>query len=76
MIDPRTAATGRATVYAAVEVCDHERGEWMEWLPADLVGAASADELVQRAVDAGHDDIRLVVHVSGAGAPARSHARG
>jgi hypothetical protein len=47
-------------------VLDHERGEWTAWLPDEVLGAASAEDLVQSAVDGGWDDIRLVIHVSGA----------
>lgn len=52
-------------VFTSVEVLDHERGEWTSWLPVDARGAAGADDLVQDAVDAGWDDVRLVVHVTG-----------
>jgi hypothetical protein len=65
VIDPNTAVTGRTTLFSSVMVFDHEREEWTTWLPVDQLRQASADALVQGAVDAGHDDIRLVLHVSG-----------
>lgn len=65
VIDPNTAATGRTMVFSSVEVFDHEREEWTTWLPVDPLGDAGGDALVQGAVDAGNDDIRLVLHVSG-----------
>jgi len=76
VIDPNMALTGRTTVYAALEVCDHERGEWTAWQPDEVLDTRTADEMVQRAVDAGHDDIQLVVHVSGAVAPVRNRTQG
>lgn len=65
MIDPRPALTGRTTVFSSVEVLDHERGEWVTFLPVDSRPAASGDDLVQEAIDAGWDDVRFVVHASG-----------
>jgi hypothetical protein len=66
VIGPNPVVTGRSTLFASVDVLDHERGEWTAWLPDEVLGAASAEDLVQSAVDGGWDDIRLVVHVSGA----------
>lgn len=65
MIDPNTVATGRTTVFSSVEVLDHEREEWTTFHPVDTRGTVRADDLVEDAVDAGWDDVRLVVHVSG-----------
>ena len=65
MIDPRPAVNGRTAVFSSVEVLDHEREEWTTFLPIDARPAASADDLFQEAIDAGWDDVRLVVHVTG-----------
>lgn len=65
MIDPDTAATGRTTIFSLVEVLDHERGEWTTWLPLRARDVTSADALVQAAICAGWDDVRLVVHLTG-----------
>ncbi len=65
MIDAKPALTGRTTVFSSVEVLDHEREEWTTFLPIDARPAASAEDLVQEAIDAGWDDVRLVVHVTG-----------
>lgn len=65
MIDPDTAATGRTTIFSSVEVLDHDRGEWTTWLPLRARDATSADALVQAAICAGWDDVRLVVHLTG-----------
>lgn len=65
MIGPSTNVTGRTRLFASVEAFDHERTTWVT--SSSLADAAelSADALLQTAIDAGYDDIRLVLHVTG-----------
>lgn len=65
MIDSNTDVTGRTTLFTLVEVFDHEYETWATWVPLDAAAEVKADTLLQGAIDAGHDDIRLVLHVSG-----------
>jgi len=65
VIDPHTGATGRTRLFASVEVLDHEYDEWATWAFVDDAAQVNVEALLQDAVDAGHDDIRLVLHVAG-----------
>jgi hypothetical protein len=66
MIDPATDMTGRTRLFASVEAFDHELQEWADWAFLDDAARMDADSLLQDAIDAGHDDIRLLLHVTGA----------
>ncbi len=66
MISSNTAVTGRTSLFHEVSIYDHEEDQWVVWLPCERACEVSADVLLQSAIDAGHDDIRLLVHVSGA----------
>jgi len=48
-----------------VEACDHEAGEWVEVAAAEPPDAVSPETLLQAAIDAGYDDVRMTVHVTG-----------
>lgn len=65
MVDANTPVTGRTALLYEVSVYDHEAGEWVVSQAFSRAETMCADALLQSAVDAGHDDIRLRIHCTG-----------
>ena len=65
MVSPNTAATGRTALFVEIEVCDHDVGGWTTWRPADRFECVDVDGLLQQAIDAGFDDVRVGIHSTG-----------
>ena len=65
MLDPNTPVTGRTALFVEVEVRDNEAGIWSVWSSTDGLPSVDVDGLLQRAVDAGFDDVRAAVHCTG-----------
>ncbi len=65
MVSANTPATGRTRIFLEVSVYDHERGVWVAWQSLEHVAMVNADALLQRVIDDGHDDIRVLAHLSG-----------
>ena len=65
MVHANPPVTGRTTVFFTVEVFDHEREAWAPFSLQDSAAEVDADTIIQGAVDAGHDDARFVLHLSG-----------
>jgi hypothetical protein len=65
MIDANTAQTGRTALLYEVSVCDHEADDWVVSQAFSRAEALNTDAILQSAIDAGHDDIRLLVHCTG-----------
>jgi len=65
MIDPNTPVTGRTALLYEVSVYDHEAREWVVSQAFGRLEAMSTDVVLQSVIDAGHDDIRLLIHCTG-----------
>lgn len=65
MIHPNTPVTGRTTLLYQVSVYDHEAGQWVVSHAFSRVEEMSTDVVLQAVIDAGHDDIRLLIHCTG-----------
>ena len=65
MLDANTPITGRTALFVEVEVRDHEVGTWSLWSSTDRSQSEDVNVLLQRAIDAGFDDVRASVHNTG-----------
>jgi hypothetical protein len=48
-----------------VSVYDHEAQRWVVFRPFERARDVAADPLLQSVIDAGHDDVRLLIHLTG-----------
>jgi hypothetical protein len=67
VLHPNTLITGRTALFVEVEVHDHEVGIWSVWSSTDKSQGVDMNALMQRAIDAGFDDVRASVHNTGCG---------
>ena len=62
---PNTPITGRTALFVEVDVFDREVGAWNVWSSTDDSGVADVNALLQKAIDAGFDDVRASVRNTG-----------
>jgi hypothetical protein len=62
MLNPNTPVTGRTELFVQVEVRDHEVGSWSVWSSTDESHGVDLNALLQKAIDAGFDDLRVIMH--------------
>ena len=74
MIDANTAQTGRTALLYEVSVYDHEADAWLVSQAFSRAEALNTDAILQSAIDAGHDDIRLLVHCTGSAEEGLGHS--
>ena len=65
MIDANTAQTGRTALLYELSVYDHEMHEWVVSRAFSRAEALNTDAILQSVIDAGHDDIKLLIHCTG-----------
>ena len=65
MLNPNTPSTGRTPLFVEVDVIDHEAGAWSFWSSTDDSDVADVNALLQQAIDAGFDDVRVSVRNTG-----------
>jgi hypothetical protein len=65
MLIPNTPITGRTALFVEVDVFDHEVCAWNVWSSTEDSEVADVNALLQKAIDAGFDDVRASVHNTG-----------
>jgi hypothetical protein len=65
VVNPNSAVTGRSSIYAEVSWFDHEEAAWIPCSNTERTREFNADGLLQAAINAGHDDVRLLMHITG-----------
>ena len=69
MVNPNPDLTGRSSILSEVSCFNHEVEAWIPWSRTQRTSELNAGGLIQAAINAGHDDVRLILHVTGSVEP-------